>query len=193
MRAVFKRRRHGVEVRLDGGDRTLLCGLLDQLDALLDDGSSATGDPLAALVGMDLHDPADGPRPAPEAPVDPALARLLPDGSRDDPEAAAEYRRLTERDLRTRKREGARRSAAALRRPDPVLLDEEEAHALLTSLTNLRLVIAERLGLRTDQDAEQLHHALLAGASPEDPWVATAAVYDVLTWWQESLVGTLPR
>jgi hypothetical protein len=186
----FKARRHGVQVRLPEPERALLVQLLGQLDELLDDGApERSADPLAELVGMDLGGPPERSEPF----DDPALARLLPDGSREDPEVAAEFRRLTERGLRGRKRDGARLAASALGRPEPVLLDADEAQALLKSLTDVRLVLAERLGLRTDEDATLLHERLIAAAGPDEPWAAAAAIYDVLTWWQESLVGALPR
>jgi hypothetical protein len=196
----FKGRSRGVEVTLDAGERQLLVQLLGQLDELLDDGRPASTDPLAALVGFDLAMPA-GPDDGPPAglPQDPALARLLPDAHRDDPELAAEFRRLTETGLRSRKRQNARVAADALGRDGGrggPLLATEEAAALVTSLTDLRLVLAERLELRTDEDATDLHHELrrrMASGSTDgaDPWAAAAALYDVLTWWQECLVAAL--
>jgi hypothetical protein len=125
----------------------------------------------------------------PPPPSDPAVARLLPDGSRDDPEAAAGYRRLTEHTLRERKRAGLGLASAALTRPEPVQLSDAEALALLKGLTDVRLVLAERLGLHTDEDAELLQ--LVVAAGPSDPRAAAAALYDALTWWQEALVGAL--
>lgn len=198
MKQPFKGRRRGVEVRLAEPERALLGQLFGQLDELLDDGGAPRSqDPLAELVGMDLgRGPDEGAEPAgpagEAADRDPALSRLLPDGARDDAEAAAEFRRLTERGLRDRKRDGARLAAAALARDEPVLLEQDEAQALLKSLTDLRLVLAERLELRTDEDATLLHERLLQVDDPaQHPWTAAAALYDVLTWWQESLVGAL--
>jgi len=196
----FRGRSRGVEVRLGEEERELLCHLLGQLDDLLDDGHDPAGelDPLAAMVGLDpsgmaglgvVNGGADG-----RGLDDPAIARLLPDGSRDDPEAAAEFRRLTESGLRARKRSRARRVAKALGDPSHPLLAPEDAVALVTSLTDLRLVLAERLELRTDEDADLLHKQLarrLAEGVAQDAWSATAAVYDLLTWWQESLVAAL--
>ena len=196
----FKARGHGIEVTLDAGERQLLVQLLSQLDELLDDGRPAATDPLAELVGFDLAMPGPGgAADAPTTPRDPALARLLPDANREDPEAAAEFRRLTETGLRARKRTNARTAALALGREEGgrggPLLATEEAGALLTALTDLRLVLAERLELRTDEDATDLHHELrrrmASGGDQSDPWAAAAALYDVLTWWQEALVAAL--
>jgi Domain of unknown function (DUF2017) len=191
MSRPFRRTRGGVRVHLEADERALLARLLDDVEGLLaadaeerdavpaDPGVASADDALAALEAQLT------PRP----PADPAVARLLPDGNRDDPELAAGYRRLAEHGLRERKRAGLERASSALGRPEPVLLDDAEALALLKGLTDVRLVLAERLGLRTDEDTELLHAVVAAG--PGDPRAAAAALYDALTWWQESLVSVL--
>ena len=71
---------------------------------------------LAALEAM-VHGPG-----ADKIPEDPVLARLLPDGYRDDPEAAGEFRRYTEPALRSAKhagRPGDAGHAAGRGRPHP--------------------------------------------------------------------------
>jgi hypothetical protein len=189
MRQPFKAARAGIQVNLDTQEREILVQLLSQLDDLLDDGLGTSDDPLAALVGMSGADPST---PPPTTPEDPALARLLPDGNRDDPEASAEYRRLTEYGLRARKRSGARMAAGALGRPEPVVLATDEALALMKSFTDVRLVLGERLELRTDEDAEELHERLWAGEG--DPsWLAIASIYELLTAWQEHLIAAVAR
>ncbi|MBT0769295.1 DUF2017 domain-containing protein [Kineosporia sp. J2-2] len=188
-KAPFRSTRAGVQVNLDDQEREILVHLLGQLDELLDDGRSPDQvDPLEALVGM--RGTTDGAPPA--RPDDPALARLLPDGNRDDPEAASEYRRLTEFGLRERKRAGARTAATALNRPAPVVLDQAEALSLLKAFTDVRLVLGERLELKTDDDAESLHQRLWAGDEAES-WLATASIYEVLTAWQEHLVTAVSK
>lgn len=188
-KAPFRSTRAGVQVNLEEQEREILVHLLGQLDELLDDGSTnADADPLEALVGM--RGPGDGAPPA--TPDDPALARLLPDGNRDDPEAASEYRRFTEYGLRERKRSGARTAASALTRPAPVVLTSEEALSLLKAFTDVRLVLGERLELKTDEDAEALHERLWAAEEPES-WLATASLYEVLTSWQEHLVAAVAK
>ena len=189
MRRPFKSFRDGIQVHLDQDERDIVVQLLGQLDELLDDGQEASADPLAALVGLSGI---DGPGSAPSPPEDPAVARLLPEGNRDDAEVATEYRRLTEFGLRARKRSGARLAAAALARPEPVLLDTEEALALMKAFTDIRLVLGERLELRTDEDSEKLHERLWAGDG--DPsWLATASVYELLTVWQEHLIEAVAK
>jgi hypothetical protein len=196
MHSPFKTSRSGVRVNLDSQEREILVQLLGQLDDLLDDGLESSDDPLAAIVGVSGMEPtpdrdAEQP-PAPKAPDDPALARLLPDGNRDDPEVSAEYRRLTEFGLRARKRSGARLAAEALSRDEPVVLGSEEALALMKALTDVRLVLGERLELRTDEDAERLHDRLWA-AEGDASWLATASIYELLTSWQEHLVAAVSR
>jgi hypothetical protein len=189
MRQPFKSVRAGIQVNLDDQEREILVQLLGQLDELLDDGLTASSDPLAEMTGMSGIDP---DLPDPTTPEDPALARLLPDGNRDDPQAATEYRRLTEFGLRARKRSGARLAAAALSRPEPVMLARDEGLALLKSFTDVRLVLGDRLELHTDEDAEKLHERLWAGDG--DPsWLATASIYELLTSWQEYLVAAIAK
>ncbi|MGZ4613147.1 MAG: DUF2017 family protein [Kineosporiaceae bacterium] len=196
MSGTFGRARGGrVKVRLGEADCAVVAGLLEAVSGLLEPenpaGADADGpvspEPDEAALLARLEADLIPPRPA-----DPAVARLLPDASRDDPELAESFRRLTEPDLRERKRGALERAAAALRRPTPVVLDDSEAQALLKGLTDVRLVLAERLGIQTDEDAEFLHAAIAAGAGDGDAaWSQAAGLYDVVTFLQEDLVHTL--
>ena len=78
-------------------------------------------------------------------------------------------------------------------------LDAVEATSLLKGLTDVRLVLAERLGLRTEEDAAALH-ASLHDVDPDEPpgrdpvqehWRVMAGLYEALTWWQELLVAAV--
>lgn len=105
---------------------------------------------------------------------DPAIARLVPDAYRDDDEAAAEYRRLTESDLLDRRLTDAQAVAAALvaagvaapAELDPATamdavvlpLTPVQAQTWLRTLAALRLVLASRLGVVSEDDHD-----------PEDP------------------------
>jgi hypothetical protein len=218
MSRPFKRRGGRIEVALVHEQRELLADLLGQVDQMLDDGSDAQDGPPDSLVELNGLDPSlsllgrvTEPTTLPE---DPAVARLLPDGSRDDPELAAEFRRLTEQGLRARKRTSLRAARETLATPtERLLVERPQAEAVLKGLTDLRLVLAERLGIRTDEDAERLHAIVAAQmaagrqefevgempaggqAEPDavqaEAWVAHAALYDLVTWWQESLVEAL--
>ena len=177
----FRRSRKGITVGLDDGEIDLLVRLFDDVAEMVAPAGAAHEDPLAALVGI-----TEGARIS----HDPALARLLPDASREDSEAAAEFRRFTERGIRTRKLGQLRTASATLGRGSPVVLSHDEANAWVTSLTDVRLVLAERLGLRTDEDAEALHLEL--EEMPDvDPRAWLGAVYDFLTWLQEGLAEVL--
>jgi hypothetical protein len=214
MSASFSRARGGrVKVRLAEPDRAVIAGLLEAVSGMLDpeqagvpEEPDADGpeEPDADGLGPDAD--ATPPVAADEAslfaeleadltiapPADPAVARLLPDASREDPDLAQSFRRLTEHELRRRKRTALELAASALRRPGSVVLDGSEAQALLKGLTDVRLVLAERLGIQTDEDAEFLHAAIAAGAGDGDEaWSQAAGLYDVVTFLQEDLVHTL--
>jgi hypothetical protein len=192
MASTFTRARGGrVKVKLGDADRGVVAGLLEAVADLLEPEDAEPGGPPAAGTDDDLLARLEADL-AVEPPADPAVARLLPDGSRDDPELAQSFRRLTEQDLRERKRDSLGLAAAALRRAAPVVLVDSEAQALLKGLTDVRLVLAERLGIATDEDAEFLHAALAAGAAQgPQVWAKAAGLYEVVTYLQEELVHTL--
>src|SRR6478735_7408634 len=96
----------GAAIALDELEASILRSLEVQMLELIGPGpGGVSDDPLAALF-------AEGPS---EAPADPALARLFPDGygepgGQADAQTramAGEFRRYTELDLRARKREDA--------------------------------------------------------------------------------------
>lgn len=136
-------------------------------------------------------------------PHDPAVLRLLPNAAPTDREVADEFRRLTEGDLRDLKVKRLRRMWEQLSEDGPEwVVDGEEALSTAGALTDVRLVLASRLGLVTDEDAERLHaeielatYAMEADGdddlpiNPERVWLGM--LYQALTWLQESLVGFL--
>ena len=202
MTSTFARARGGrIKVRLGDADRGVVAGLLEAVADLLDPevDAPADADPAPDAAGAGAHAPEETSLWASleadltvDPPADPAVARLLPDASRDDPELAQSFRRLTEQDLRERKRDSLELAAGAMRRRSPVVLDDSEARALLKGLTDVRLVLAERLGIATDEDAEFLHAALAAGAGQGGhEWAKAAELYEVVTYLQEELVHTL--
>ncbi len=139
-------------------------------------------DELAALVGM--SDPAG--EPVPEVPEDPVLARLLPDGYRDDPDAAREFRKFTESGLRSGKVAAAQTLLDTLPPGGGrVSLSCDQAEAWLRSLNDVRLALGVRLGVTEDFDG------LSEDVEPDDPRSAYIAVYQWLAYIQESLVSAL--
>jgi Domain of unknown function (DUF2017) len=191
---AFKRKGGRFIARLDEVEREVVVGLLEQTQTFLAPAHrEPTGDPfddLVATLGVRRpEEPGAGPG---QVPRDPALERLLPTAHREDPAMAAEFRRLTEHGLRERKTANLATAIAALRGADEdkVSLDQEQAQAMVVALTDVRLLLGERLGLRTDEDADALQDRLEA-ASEDDPELYLAAYYDFMTWLQESLTQAL--
>jgi hypothetical protein len=191
---AFKRKGDRFVARLDSLEREVVAGLLEQTrDFLAPAPREETGDPfddLVASMGMPSFQEATDPRL--EGPRDPALERLLPPAHREDEAVAAEFRRLTEQGLRERKTANLTTAVDALRDADgdKVVLSAAQAQALVVGLTDVRLLLGERLGLRTDDDAEELAQRL-DDADQDDPAMLLAAYYDFMTWLQESLTQSL--
>jgi hypothetical protein len=194
---AFRRKGERFVARLDDDERGVVVWILEQTRELLaPEPREPTGDPfddLVARMGLPrLREEGDLADEIPAAPRDPALERLLPSAHRQDPALAAEFRRLTEHGLRERKASNLATAISALLDPegDKVRLDQEQAQAMVVALTDARLLLGERLGLRTDEDSEALQDRIEA-ASEEDPQLYLAAYYDFLTWLQESLIQAL--
>jgi len=115
----------GVRLVLETEEAMLLSELADQVDSVL-------------LLGE-----AD----------DPALGRLLPSAYPDDHAASQEFERYTRDSLVDGKRQAAQRVRDATAVDDgsdgvvQIELDESEAWGWLTFLTDLRLILAERVGV----------------------------------------------
>lgn len=138
-------------------------------------------------------------------PDDPAVLRVLPNAAPDDREVAEEFRRFTEPELRVLKVDRLRTIWRALNEDGPEwVISSGEAMATAAALTDIRLVLASRLGLETDDDATSLHteinRAHDAGTgryaadiveNPERVWLGM--LYEALTWLQESLMSYVMR
>ncbi len=86
---------------------------------------------------------------------DPALARLFPNAYPEDAEAAAEFRQYTREGLVEHKSANSGLISAALMATDDggrLTVARDDAERWLPALTDLRLVLAERLDIRTDDD-----------------------------------------
>jgi hypothetical protein len=183
----FKRARHGVVTAdVSQVEAAVLGSAVAQLLQLLGEQDAVDDDPLAAMVGLpsgDVH-----------RPEDPALARLLPDAYRpdasDDPEfdadeAATEFRRYTQSDLRAGKRAHAvtvLESLAALEGAGRLRLDRLQSDAWLGTLNDVRLVVGTRLDV-TEQTYQQ--------PPPDDDAAHALQLYSWLGWLQESLLDCL--
>ena len=123
---------------------------------------------------------------------DEAVARLLPDAYTDDAEATAEFRRFTATDLVAQKILNARRVADDVHNaarvsevdavgPMMVQIDTAGSEAWVRALTDIRLILATRIGIEDDEDT--------GGADDE-----AQILVDVYGWLgdvQESLVSAL--
>ncbi|MEU8525107.1 MULTISPECIES: DUF2017 domain-containing protein [Streptomyces] len=179
----------GAAVPLDEVEISILRSLAVQLLELIGPGDEPVEgeDPLAALF-------AEGPS---EPPSDPALRRLFPDAYADDDEelrqAAADFRRYTENDLRARKRDDA---LAVVRTLDALSasgeggavlkLTPDESRSWLGALNDLRLTIGTRLEVTDEDEGGDLYR--LPDDDPRKPMVMA---YLWLGALQESLVETL--
>jgi len=190
----------GARAWLAAAEASLLRSLVGQIMALvepeesaviIDPGPRGPGGPagsrdaaedaeVAALEAM-VHGP--GSESPPE---DPVLARLLPDGYRDDPDSAGEFRKYTEPALRSAKYQAAQEMLDTL--PDEggrIQLTADQALSWLKALNDVRLALGVRLGV-TEEFEEQWSRL-----KPDDPqWTA----YEVYAWLgavQESLVQAM--
>nr|WP_240977504.1 DUF2017 family protein [Planctomonas sp. JC2975] len=121
---------------------------------------------------------------------------LFPDAYRDDDHASAEFHSLTDVDLVTAKSDGARGVMDAFTDAEPTTsgsllrgeraartatFDDQGVHALLRNVTDLRLLLADRLAIEHDGDEG------LAGREHD--------LERALYWWlgetQERLVAAL--
>lgn len=189
MKPFKRRRRGGILAEFDVHEAEMLANLAAQLIELVSDRtgtSESSEDPLFAQLDV------DGPRAAPD---DPVLARLFPDAYRDDDESAAEFRRFTEPTLATNKIDNATAvmqtlSAAGLRldgseqtvKSVEVELDPGAVQSWLRTLNDMRLSVAVRLGIDSEEAREK----------PDDEGEALMSdIYDWLGYVQESLVLAL--
>jgi hypothetical protein len=168
----------GVRTDLEDVEAHVLRQLAEEILSIVEQ-APVSDDPLAAMVGMP---PGDVDRPD-----NPVLARLLPDAYRTDDDAAGEFRRFTDADLRAGKRASAQRVLDAI--PvggGRVELSRDDADAWLTCLNDMRLALGTSLGVTEETDPDDLEE--------DDPAFHALNVYGWLGMLQESLLSCLdPR
>ena len=175
----------GARAWLAAAEASLLRSLVGQVMALVepedhDEPGRDEDAELAALEAMVQGPGADQP------PEDPVLARLLPDGYRDDPDAAGEFRKYTEPALRSAKHQAAQEMLDTL--PDAggrIQLTQDQALSWLKALNDVRLALGVRLGV-TEEFEEQWSRL-----KPDDPQWSAFEVYAWLGAVQESLVQAM--
>ncbi|SER58360.1 protein of unknown function [Propionibacterium cyclohexanicum] len=196
------RRRHGeLTCTLEDAELTILAGLAQQLVELLTSeamppvGSGAltagSGDSDADILGeleREFTDPVEGDFCSDEG-VDPVLRRLFPDAYRDDPAAAAEFRRFSQAEQRDAKLNSAVVVIADLNqvgRDRRCVVSDEHVEDWLKTLTALRLALSVRLGITSSVDQDEL-----AELPDADPRTTVFSIYEWLGWVQESLLDCL--
>ena len=181
--AAIDARGDDVVLRLEDNERSLMLTVFTDLAALLseddsDDEERPDSENWEARLGL-----IDRPRPE-----DPALLRLLPDVDPDDAERSTEFRRLTEFDLKQAKAHNVRIVLLGLSRGSDLTLNHDEVLAWMKGLNDLRLVLAVRLGIDTEEAQEEKYAHREDLSESED---LTLTLYDFLTWIQDRLTTTL--
>jgi hypothetical protein len=182
--AGFRAAQGGATARFAAAQAAIIRDLVSQVAELVG-GDQPDGAATANSAADDLASQL-GVSEATELPEDPVLARLLPDGYSDDPEASGEFRRYTEQGLRSAKVAAARTVLATLPPAGgKVRLSEPEAQAWLRALNDVRLALSVRLGVTEELDEQD------ADPAPDDPRAAYLWVYQWLAILQETLVEAL--
>ena len=188
----FKKKAGALVTQLSEAEVELLTSMLDQLIDMVSDGEPAQfeeptpdTDPFEAW-SKELAADATEPEPT----DDPVLRRLFPDAYADDPEAAADFRRFTERDLKVKKVSEAGTVLDTLAKTQfgrhELRIPIEDADVWLRTLNSLRLAVATRLGITDAAVAKEL-----AEIGDDDPRAFMASVYDWLSFAQETLISAL--
>jgi len=176
----------------------LISSLATQVAGLLGSVAARSDDPELAGTGIGGSSRMD---------TDPAIARLLPNAYSGDDDASQEFRQLTERGLASRKIDNAvtvlktlapiasadatlagitdaELSDEALEFGEEISLDAADALAWMRALTDIRLTIAARLGIVTDEDVID---------EEDEQAVVLADVYGWLGMVTESLVEAVDQ
>ena len=209
MAHAFRRRPDGsLACRLDGEEKAIIAQVAQETADLIradlgidaDPGvlrrAAESDDPLrrleAEFAGRDAREPADS-----------AVKRLFPAAS-EDSTLAGEFRRLGQQDLADGKLADLAQVMRIIDSAGPshseIVLDDAQAIALLRALNDVRIVLADRLDLQRDGDfdtvrmLQQIGERVEEAAEPEGDQVGSdivIAVYELLSWLQESLLRAL--
>lgn len=115
---------------------------------------------------------------------DPARSRLTPEAYEADPEASAEFNRLVSEDIIALKRDAAGTlSAVLMAHEENAVITRAQALSCMRALGDLRLILAERMGITL---ATPEVHAEHESANLE-------SLYDWLGYLQECFVLALTR
>jgi len=201
----FEARGDAAVAELDSEERAVIARVIADVGLLLDGESFGMEREPVEDAEEELFRYLRGFEEALSDPEDPAVLRILPNAAPTDREVADEFRRLTEPELRATKLDRLRVMWLALSEDGPEWeVPADQAMATAAALTDVRLVLAARLGLDTDDDAAALHREIemtersLATSAASDLAINRERVwlgmlYQALTWLQESLMTYVMR
>jgi hypothetical protein len=174
----FSRHGDGVTATTDPMEAAVLRQCASDILDLVEP-ATISDDPLAALVGL--------PEGEVEQPDNPVLLRLLPDAYRGDADAAADFRRYTDADLRATKRAHATAMLETIpEQGGEITLDRDQVDIWLGCLNDIRLALGTALDVSEDTDYGD-HDA-------DDPQNQALGIYAWLGYLQESLLSCIdPR
>ena len=179
----FEKVGSGYSLDLTLDEAQILINLVEQLLELLGEGDFFhhydSSDPLAQLLAMPSEI---------VTPDDPVLLRLLPNAYAD-PEAASDFRRYTEPQLRGSKQRNLRlvreQLTGLVDENHGGVIEELDADIWLKAINDLRIALSIRLEI--NEESFETFEML----PDEDPQKSVYAVYFWLGWLQENLLGLL--
>lgn len=170
--------------RLTAPHTTLFIQLVREILVVLDEPAELSS-VVSATTGLETRR---------DIPEERALEHLLPPMSLD-PDDASSLRAMTEDFLRAEKSSRLRRAQLMLEKCEhldlgEITISEDEVWEWLGALNDVRLGLAGELSLQTDEDVVRIEE--LAGQAPVGTHEqSAAAIYMIITWWQDSLISTL--
>lgn len=188
----------GYTVAFERHEASLISELAGQIAQLLSPLASAPGGELGARPPLSEQDLLDSLEASGSLALheDPAIARLLPDayGDEADADSASDFRRYTEQGIVDRKVANAlvivNSLAASIdvnmteNLAMPMEFTEAQAQSWLRGLTDIRLTIASRIGIETEEDVQ---------GSNNDTAPFLREVYHWLGYLTESLLSAIDR
>lgn len=164
----LRRTSSGHSIKFDGEERDLLAHLATTLSDYLIEWADldSSGDDLFESLASQMAGVDDPNR-------SPLVERLFPDAYRDDPRAASEFRRFTEREQARAKVEALHTVLTDLRAPGPaVRVPPEHFEAWIKTITSLRLMLSVRITEPPDHDLDDDALDELAGLTAINDWLA---------------------
>ena len=169
---------------MSDGEALLLRQLATEVLVVLDDPGEYAATSSMVNAATETEQRRDEPRER-------TLRMLLPSMSEDD-EDAGRLRALTEDSLRTDKSVRLRSIVSDLDHivhgeSDTLRIQPEAVWSWLGALNDIRLGLAAELGLSDQHDAQRIEELALSEPTGERSQTV-AAIYMLITWWQDSLL-----